>query len=739
MCDVTELSSVFSDAKSLQSFLQRIAEMVVDHMQSEVCSIYLYDDLARELILKATSGLLPSAIDKVKLEYGEGLTGMALKEMRPICEKNASQNRFYRYFPDIGEELYESFLAVPLLRGHIRIGVLVIQNSKKNYFQEEDIQAFQVVASQLANTLETAKILISLHAGSPPPKKEAPEAIKLVKGRQAVAGFALGEVVTWKQDRISDIPHSGKVKHKYRFEDVAGAVEKSQIQLQKAQKRVEEKLSDAASLIFTAQILMLKDDAFISLISQKMKEGAPAPSAIIQAVEIFIQKFEAIEVNYLREKKYDMIDIGKRLLTNIMGIDERQYSLRRKIVIAQELYPSTLLKLSAEEIAGIVILTGGVTSHVSILAQSLGIPVVICEEPRLLSLPPKTIALLDGEQGNVHINPTEEILRQIKERDKAKQAALKIRGAVHERTFTKDKQPVKLLANINLLGDLKGAREVMAEGIGLYRTEFPFIIRSNFPTEEEQFVIYRKLVEGMRGKEITFRTLDIGGDKVLSYYDYGNEQNPFMGMRSIRFSLRHKDIFRQQLRAILRAGKGEDLRIMFPMISSLDEFLDAKAEVQTCIDGLKKQGVPCNPAPVLGMMVELPAVVELAEDFAQIADFFSIGTNDFIQYMLAVDRTNEKVSDLYMPFHPSVLRALEKIVSAARAHKKDVSICGQMAQDERYVNFFLGIGIRKFSLDVTAMARIQECIENTDVADAVTSAKEFISKKYTHDLKEMCG
>ena len=219
-------------------------------------------------------------------------------------------------------------------------------------------------------------------------------------------------------------------------------------------------------------------------------------------------------------------------------------------------------------------------------------------------------------------------------------------------TKTKDGTRVQLLANLNLLSDLKHAKAVAAQGVGLYRTEFPFMVRSDFPTEEEQYIVYKKVVDALDGQELTFRTLDIGGDKILSYYDYGKEQNPFLGMRSIRFSLKHKDVFLQQVRAILRAGVGADLKIMFPMISSLDEFLDAKAIVLECIKDLSLEGIACHKKPKIGLMIELPAVLEIIDDLAEEADFFSIGTNDFVQYMLAVDRTNEKVAEFYLPHHP---------------------------------------------------------------------------------------
>jgi phosphotransferase system enzyme I (PtsP) len=362
---------------------------------------------------------------------------------------------------------------------------------------------------------------------------------------------------------------------------------------------------------------------------------------------------------------------------------------------------------------------------------------VITETHQLLRLPPKTRIFLDAEHGNIYLDPSAEVIEFFHKTQEDREHVRKLEKECKDKTETKDGKRVTLLANINLLCDLKAAHAFKAEGIGLYRSEFPFMTRIDFPTEEEQYVIYKKMVTSMPGKEVTFRTLDIGGDKILSYYDYGNEENPFLGMRSIRFSLKHKEIFGQQLRAILRAGVGADLKIMFPMISSLDEFLEAKEVVMESIGALREEGVACHEAPDIGMMVELPAVLEIINELAEEVDFFSIGTNDFVQYMLAVDRTNEKVADLYLPQHPSILRALKKVVDAANSRQKDVSICGDMAYDARYIPYLLGIGIRKFSLNSRYLPKVQHLIENTDTANAEAKTKQYLKCGKISDTSKM--
>jgi phosphotransferase system enzyme I (PtsP) len=294
-------------------------------------------------------------------------------------------------------------------------------------------------------------------------------------------------------------------------------------------------------------------------------------------------------------------------------------------------------------------------------------------------------------------------------------------------TLTSDGARISLLTNINLLSDMKLAMQLGCEGVGLYRTEFPFLIRNDFPSEEEQYAIYRRIVETARGKEIVFRTLDIGGDKMLSYFQSYREANPFLGMRSIRFSLDNPRVFRAQIRAILRACGETPATIMFPMISSLDEFLSARDILTRCVLELAGQGYRINQQPQIGLMVEVPSIVEIIHDLARHADFFSIGTNDFVQYMLGVDRANEKVASFYTPHHPSVLRSLQRIVRSAMGLGREVSVCGEMAHQRAYLAFLIGIGVRKFSMDAGSLPDIQQYVEGLSLTQAESYAADLLS------------
>jgi phosphotransferase system enzyme I (PtsP) len=506
------------------------------------------------------------------------------------------------------------------------------------------------------------------------------------------------------------------------------------------QSQVEEKLTDAASLIFASHLMILKDKEFVGAMRKLIKENnVPVPAAILRVAKHYIDIFEASASPNTREKVKDVEDLVVRLVSNLLGESESSVDYRDKIVIAHELFPSDLLRMSSENVRAAIVASGGATSHLSILARSLRIPMVIANRPELMNISPGTMLLIDAETGNIYVSPSNEIVAEFKSRNKAREQVQLENLTAKPETFTADGTRIMLRANINLLSDLKLARDVHCDGVGLYRTEFPFIIRSNFPSEQEQYATYRKLVEGMEGKPVVFRTLDIGGDKILSYIQNAREQNPSLGMRSIRFALQNIEVFSQQLRAILRAGAGEDLRIMFPMVASLEEFAQAKETVLACSAALADEGIEHNNNPRLGMMIELPSVVNLIEDFAQVADFFSIGTNDFVQFMLGVDRTNENVAEFYLPHHPSVLRALKIIVDGAGKYKKEVSICGDISHQQPFVPFLIGIGIRTLSLEPQYIPKTQQTISAITISNAETLAAEVLAQSSAKKTAQLLG
>ncbi|MBD3317700.1 MAG: phosphoenolpyruvate--protein phosphotransferase, partial [Chitinivibrionales bacterium] len=701
ICDISELNWVFTDSRSIDVFLERVVELVSRHLQAEVCSAYLFDGSRHKLVLRATKGLAGASVGKVELALGEGITGVALKELRPLKVDAGSTHPAYKHIRGINEEVFDAFLAVPILRGIRRIGVLVVQRKAENPFADSDVALLQAVTSQLANIVENTRLLISLRDHVPLRDKPAPVPVGLIKGRTASAGYARGHVRRF--DRASAF--NELANHRYAADhteaDLRRAIAKTEHQLEVLQERIGERLIDAASLIFAAHLLVLKDDAFVGAMLKMTREGIAPAEAVLRVGTTFVDALSAAPDQYFRSRADDIRDLVLRITSNLVGEVETGVDYAGHVVVAPELFPSDILTLVAEGAGGIVQASGGAASHTAILARALGIPLVIANVPGLMELSPTTMIILDADHGNVYIDPSPKIIDSFETaRAVAAEATKANRKGAAPTPRTKDGTGVTLLANVNLLSDLKGIAQLPCHGIGLYRSEFPFLIRSDFPSEEEQYAVYRKLIErAPPNGELTFRTLDIGGDKVLSYYENLRENNPFLGMRSIRFTLENTEIFRRQARAILRAAVDIELRIMFPMISSIDELRHARALVDECREELKAVGVKHNTSPSIGIMVELPSVLETIEAFAREADFFSIGTNDFVQYMLAVDRTNERVASLYLAHHPAVLRGIHRTLTAARAADIPLSICGEMAHESRYLPLLLGMGVRRFSVD----------------------------------------
>ena len=741
ICNIEELAGLFEKSRNLSDFLQTVVSVVAYHMSAAVCSVYILDKERKDLVLTANQGLNPQLVGNLRLRLGEGLTGIALDELRPIREGRASFSPGYKFIPGSNEEMYESFLAVPILRGLSRVGVLVVEDTQSDYFDENDSRALQAIASQLATTIENAKMFMSLYDRGEGLEVivEGEEAVAIpneFKGTIASRGLAWGRAtVIGRTDSYLKLTKEMENRH-CTLEEFHQAVYKSQEQVEALQTQLESGLADVASLIFSAHLLVLKDEQFVGEMTHLVGQGRSPQQAVTEVVNQYITMFAKNTNPRFQEMVQDIKDVGHRLLHNLLVREDIAPDYAGEVVISGELLPSDIVKFSTQHAAGLIMVGGGVTSHISILARSMELPVVLVSDVQIFEVKEGTHVLLDANIGSIFINPGQEVIDQYKKTFEAKESTDELEESILPETYTKDGTRIKLLANINLLNELNLAKRFKAEGIGLYRSEFPFIVRSGFPSEEEQYRIYRTIVDGMKDRPITLRTLDIGGDKMLSYFPTVNEANPFLGLRALRFTLRNKDIFVQQLRAMLRCGVGADLRIMFPMVSSVDEFLQACEIVHDCRGELHKQGIEFNNAPLLGPMIELPSAVEVAPELAKEADFLCIGTNDLVQYILAVDRTNEQIADFYVPYHPAVLRSLKKIAAAAALHDTRLSLCGEMATDPKMIRFLVGIGIREFSIDTRMLPRVQTFLQTINIADAQRQAETMLRMGRISQLAE---
>jgi phosphotransferase system enzyme I (PtsP) len=501
-------------------------------------------------------------------------------------------------------------------------------------------------------------------------------------------------------------------------------------QLSDIQVRLTDRLPEAVSLVVDAQLMMLADEALAQRYRKSMDEGTAASTAFAKAVRHYMVILARSSHDYMREKVQDVADLGIRVLRNMESTTAyRSVDLSGEIVVAGDLLPSDVLMVAAENVAGVVLVSGGITAHVSLLIRSLRIPMVLCDNQDLMQLTDGDQVLLDADEGCFYVQPGESVRASFQDRLRL-DSSNGVADAVIAKpeTHTRDGRRVRLLANINLLSDVKLALQVNAEGVGLYRTEVPFLLSSFIPTMNEQVSIYTNLFENLAGHEVVVRTLDVGGDKMLGQYDDAGEANPALGLRSTRFTLHHKEIFDDQLEAMIRAAHGNSkLKLMFPMISSVDEFLLARDRVLICRDRVQKTMSEDIVMPKIGMMLEVPSAVEMIDCFIPHSDFFSIGTNDLVQYLLAVDRTNAKVAAYYCEHHPAVLRTLARVCRHLSAAESDFSVCGEMAHAAKYIPFFIGIGVTQLSLDASFVAEVQAIVQRVTVPDAEAYVEELLS------------
>jgi phosphotransferase system enzyme I (PtsP) len=624
----------------------------------------------------------------------------------------------------IGEEKYEAFLAVPIRRQLKRVGVLTVQDTQPDYFDEADEQALKAIAAQMATVIENADLLMALHRHEEKQPVETAVVSKMIKGRPGSGGVAQGVGSLTVSGRSGRFRKMDSAPENLSLEDFERALKASEKQLSDLQRETAEDLSDVAQLIFSAHLLILADDEFSGEIRRRIEAGTDPADALVDVVNHYVDVFQASPNPRLQEKVHDLKDLGHRLMENLVGGGRAPGDYSGHIILADELLPSDVLKLATEKAEGFIV-QGGMTSHIAIICRSLQKPMVMVDAQQFVLFDESSDLLMDGSAGTIYVQPSDEVLKEYAKHQR-RADALEAAPPMKPESHTTDGTRIQLFANINLLSDLKLADQFKAEGVGLYRSEFPFIIRNDFPSEEEQHRVYSRIVETMGEREVTFRALDIGGDKLLSYQDEVEESNPFLGLRGIRFLLKNKEVFAEQLRAMLRAGCGGNTRIMFPLISSVDEFIEARELVKECMADLDGRGVEYNRDTRLGVMIELPSAVVLVEDLAHEVDFMSIGTNDLIQYMLAVDRTNEMVSKLYLSHHPAILRAIERVVSVARSHRIDVSICGDIARDPKMIPFLLGVGIQKISLSPRQMFEIQQAVEAVSMEKAVYAARQML-------------
>ena len=704
-------------AKDLKAALGIIVQRVKESMGSQVCSVYLLDPESNRFVLMASDGLNKRSIGKVSMAPNEGLVGLVGSREEPLNLEDAASHPRYRYFAETGEERYASFLGAPIIHHRRVMGVLVVQQKERRQFDEGEEAFLVTMSAQLAGVIAHAEATGSIR-GLGKQGKGIQEA-KFV-GVAGSPGAAVGSaVVVLPPADLDVVPDKGVDDIDAELELFGKALEWVREDMQELSAKLATQLRKEERALFDVYLMMLDDAALGNEVRTVIRTGQWAQGALRQVVNAHVARFELMDDAYLRERASDVRDLGRRLLAYLQEERKQQQTYpENTILVAEELSPAMLGEVPVGKLVGLVSVQGSGNSHVAILARAMGVPTVMGAVDLPYSKVDGIAMIVDGYHGEVFTNPSAELCKQYRAVVEEERQLVKgldaLRGLPCE---TLDGHRVPLWVNTGLLADVTRAQERGAEGVGLYRTEVPFMINERFPSEKEQMQNYRGQLAAFHPLPVTMRTLDIGGDKALPYFPI-KEENPFLGWRGIRITLDHPEIFLVQVRAMLKASEGlNNLRILLPMISGLQELEESLHLIHRAWGEVRDEGVDI-PMPPVGVMIEIPAAVYQVRELARQVDFLSVGSNDLTQYLLAVDRNNPRVADLYDFLHPAVLHALKLVVDGAHAEGKPVSICGEMAGDPAAAVILMAMGFDSLSMNATNLPKVKWLLRQLSMSKA---------------------
>jgi phosphotransferase system enzyme I (PtsP) len=717
-----------NSAKDLKAALGIIVLRVKEAMGSQVCSVYLLDPETNRFVLMASEGLNKRSIGKVSMAPNEGLVGLVGTREEPLNLENAADHPRYRYFAETGEERYASFLGTPIIHHRRVVGVLVIQQKERRQFDEGEEAFLVTMSAQLAGVIAHAEATGSIR-GLGRQGKGIQEA-KFV-GVAGSPGAAVGvAVVMLPPADLEVVPDKTVTDIGAELALFQNALEGVRSDMRTLSAKLATQLRPEERALFDVYLMMLDDASLGSEVTNVIKTGQWAQGALRSVVNEHVKRFELMDDAYLRERASDVKDLGRRLLAYLQ--EERQQALvypDNTILVSEELTPAMLGEVPEGKLVGLVSVLGSGNSHVAILARAMGIPTVM----GLVDFPYSKVdgidLVVDGYHGEVFTNPSDVMRQQFtKVVEEERQLSQGLDALRELPCVTLDGHRMPLWVNTGLLADVARAQQRGAEGVGLYRTEVPFMINQRFPSEKEQLAIYREQLAAFHPLPVTMRSLDIGGDKALSYFPI-KEENPFLGWRGIRVTLDHPEIFLVQTRAMLKASEGlNNLRILLPMISSTHEVEEALHLIHRAWGEVRDEGTDV-PMPPVGVMIEVPAAVYQTRDLARQVDFLSVGSNDLTQYLLAVDRNNPRVADLYDYLHPAVLQALQSVVRDAHAEGKPVSICGEMAGDPAAAVLLMAMGFDSLSMNATNLPKVKWMLRQINMS----KAKELLAQLMNND------
>ena len=723
-------------ADSLEDALALIVAQVRAAMHTDVCTIYLHDKAKQQLVFRATEGLNSEKVGQFGLGFDEGLVGWVATREEPLNLDDASAHPQFQLVEGLGEEPFNAFLGAPIVHQRDLLGVLVVQQGDHRRFSEDEEAFLITVSAQLAGLIAHAELAGVIRESATVP--EDAEGGARLSGVAACSGLGIG-IAAWvsAQSDLQTVPTRESSDRRAELKAFREALASVRSDIQQVAENLEDELGPEDRALFGVYLSILGDSALGGEVAALIKAGEWAQGALSQVMLRHIRHFERMEHSYLRERAVDVRDLGTRVLGYLQDANRKEIDYPdATVLVAEELTASALGEIPREKLVGIVSMRGSANSHTAILARAMGIPAVVGVEDLPLKQLPDRQLVVDGYNGRVYVNPHPDLLSRF-EGLLAEDEALfeELAPLAEQPAATSDGYAVTLWANTGVAADVQRAREFGAEGVGLYRTEVSFLLRDRFPSEEEQRQLYREQLEALHPSPVTMRTLDIGGDKALPYFPI-EESNPFLGWRGIRVTLDHPEIFLTQVRAMLKANEGlENLRILLPMVTAIDELRSARELILRCHSEVMSEGFSADLSPI-GVMIEVPAAVYLAGPLAEEADFLSVGSNDLTQYLLAVDRGNARVADLYQAFHPAVLAALSDIIDAAHQRDKSVSICGELAGDPRAAPLLVAMGFDQLSMNAGSLSvikRVLSAFSRDELAQLIAtlrplrSAQEVVS------------
>ena len=728
------LREVMAEPVSAQDRLDKIVVMIAANMVAEVCSVYVLR-VDGSLELYATEGLSRDAVHMTVLGAGEGLVGLVATEAQALNLPNAQTHPAFSYKPETGEEIYHSFLGVPVLRAGNTLGVLVVQNRAHRTYSEEEVEALQTTSMVLAEMVASGELSSLARPGAEPAVRRAVQA----KGLALAEGIGLGRVVLHEPRIVVKNFVADDVQLELKRLDQAIDTLRASIDVMLE----EEGMARAGEHrdVLEAYRMFAHDRGWLHKLREAVMTGLTAEAAVERVQSDTRARMQRQTDPYLRERLHDLDDLANRLQRELMGADQlprRDELPENAIIVARNMSPAALLDFDRSRLRGVVLEEGTATSHVAIVARALGVATVGQVENAASLADQGDSIIVDGDAGEVHLRPPAGIESaygekvRLRARRQAQYAALRDKPAI-----SKDGQRVQLLINAGLVVDLPHLKETGADGIGLFRTELQFMVAATLPRTSEQLRLYRTVLDAADGKPVTFRTLDIGGDKVLPYMRALEEENPALGWRAIRVGLDRPALLRIQLRALLHAAAGRDLRLMFPMISAVEEFDEARKLVERELTHLRRHGHRLPDKVQIGAMVEVPALLFALDEVLERADFLSVGSNDLVQFLFAADRGNARVADRFDALSAPVLRALKAVADAGRAHDKPITLCGELASRPLEAMALLALGFRMLSVSAAAIGPVKAMVLGLDVGAAEKAlAPMLAAQKSSHSIRE---